>query len=257
MKGLSKEKRMEIIGDGSILAGYRGSVAHGTYTPKYGITEMDDKDVISVCIPGPEYYIGLKGYNTEQREVLGDDGCCWDFVIYELKHFIRLLMKANPNVLSLLWLPEHLYIKRTKYGDMLVENRNLFATKRAYHSFIGYAKGQLHRMTHVNTSDLGAKRKALVDRFGYDTKNASHLVRILRTGLEFLTDGEIHVVREDAQELIDIKNGEYPLKRIIEESEKLFELSREAYVRTELPNYPDVGKIEAVLMEILGEYLCL
>ena len=55
---------------------------------------------------------------------------------------------------------------------------------------------------------MGEKRKRLVEKFGYDTKNASHLIRLLRMGMEFLVDGELHVEREDAKELLRIKGRE-------------------------------------------------
>jgi len=52
---------------------------------------------------------------------------------------------------------------------------------------------------------MGAKRKSLVEKFGYDTKNAAHLILLLRMGIEFLSVGVLHVKRHDAQELLEIK----------------------------------------------------
>ena len=65
------------------------------------------------------------------------------------------------------------------------------------------------------------KRAELESRFGYDTKHASHLIRLLRTGLEILRDGKLSVNRVDAQDLSDIRNGAYSYDEIMTETEHL------------------------------------
>ena len=168
LKGLSSEQINDLVPQGIILLGYRGSVAHGTYTPSYGGSEHDDKDIMGVMIPPIENYFGLTQSDHHDRMITGKDGVMWDSVTYEIKKYVSLLLKSNPNVLSLLWLPEHLYIHISPEGQQLIDNRDIFVSKQAYHAFAGYASGQAHRMTHVNTSDLGAKRKALIEKFGFD-----------------------------------------------------------------------------------------
>ena len=149
---------------------------------------------------------------------------------------MKLLIKGNPNVLSFLWLPQNLYLKVSDAGQMLIDNRDLFATKEVYHSFMGYARGQMHRMENLgSTRDLGAKRKELVKKFGYDTKNASHLIRLVRMCFEFLVDGNLKIQRKDAPELIDIKTGKWTLDQVKKEAQRLFNLVDEAYIKSPLP----------------------
>jgi len=255
LKGLTKEQCATLVPQETILLGYRGSVAHGTYTPTYGQNEHDDKDIMGVFIAPREHYLGLTQIKQRDTMLEGKDGVTWDSVNYELRKFVRLLLKSNPNVMSLLWLPEHLYIDISPYGQRLIDNRDIFLTKQAYHSFVGYAHGQLHRMTHINSSDLGAKRKELVAKFGYDCKNAGHLIRLLRMGIEFLTDGELHIVREDACELKEIKNGKWTLDRVVTESTRLFDLAQKAYIHSPLPPKPDFQKAEELVMGILSDEL--
>ena len=255
LKGLTRGQCDEIAPRGAILVGYRGSVAHGTYTPTYDKSEHDDKDIMGVFLGPLEHYLGLTQVKTQEKMIRGKDGVLWDSVFYELRKFISLLLKSNPNVMSLLWLPEHLYIHVSPIGQKLIDNRDIFASKQAYHSYSGYAYSQLKRMTHVNSSDLGAKRKELVARFGFDTKNAGHLIRLLREGIEFLTDGEIHVVREDASELKEIKNGEWTLEAVVTQATRLFDLAQKAYINSPLPPKPDFHKAEGLLAGILAEHL--
>lgn len=231
-----------------ILAGYRGSISHGTYSSDKD--SIDDKDAIFICVPPLDYYFGLKHYGRRgTKEIKRDE---WDIVVYELRKFARLLANSNPNVLSLLWLPERHYLKKTQTGEILIANRNLFATKKAYKSFSGYAYSQLIRMQRAeHYGYMGKKRKELVERFGYDTKNAVHLVRLLRMGIEFLTDGELYVEREDASQLLAIKRGEYTLEQIKAIADSLFGTMQYAYINSSLPKAPDREKINKLCLDIL------
>jgi predicted nucleotidyltransferase len=256
LKGLSEQQCAELFSDhfqsplNMVLGGYRGSIAHGTYVPSTDPHSIDDKDIMGVYIGKKEHYIGF-----EEREVLERKIDEWDVVLYELRKFVRLLLKSNPNVLMMLWLPEKYYIFKNVYGESLIKNRNLFVSKYAYHSFSGYAYGQFHRMTNFKFEGyMGEKRKALVEKFGYDTKNASHLIRLLKMGIEFLTEGNLHVEREDATQLISIKKGEWTLDQVKREADRLFALAQETYIQSKLPDKPESEKIERLLMQIIEHY---
>jgi len=236
--------------DEAILIGYRGSIAHGTYIPQADPDSVDDKDVMAVVIPDLEYYFGLAQWGSRgTRTIMQDE---WDVVVYEFRKIISLLFKGNPNVLSILWLDPTDYIYKDDAGERLIEKRSLFATCKAYHSFVGYAHGQLHRMTHhAFEGYMGEKRKALVRKYGYDIKNAAHLIRLLRMGIEFLTEGELYVKREDASQLLEIKRGEWSLEQVCKEADRLFVLAQEAYIHSALPKEPDIRKVNALCCEIL------
>lgn len=242
------------LNEWNIIHAYRGSIAHGMYIAKSNPDSIDDKDTMAICIPPIEYYFGLKNYSSRGTKEIKQEE--WDIVIYEFKKFVYLLKLGNPNVMSLLWLTKEYYINVTESGQKLIDNRNLFIGKHCYKSFVGYAKGQLHRMTHMAFEGyMGEKRKSLVQRYGYDTKNASHLIRLLRMGIEFLTTGELIVLREhDATELLDIKKGEWSLERVKEESSRLFILAEEAYVRSTIPINVDENKIDKLCVEILTNH---
>ena len=98
---------------------------------------------------------------------------------------------------------------------------------------------------------MGEKRKKLVEKFGYDTKNAAHLIRLLRMGIEFLSTGKLNVMREDAKQLIQIKKGEFSLEKIKEMAEKLFDDARQSLINCSLPEEPEYKKAEDMLMNII------
>ena len=236
--------------DWSILAGYRGSIAHGMYVPQENPTSVDDKDLMAVCVPPPDCYVGLNDYGSRgTKEIKRGE---WDVVIYELKKFMLMLQQGNPNVLGMLWLGENYYTHMTEQGRMLIRRRNLFVGRHVYNSFAGYAHGQLHRMTHAACEGyMGEKRKKLVELFGYDTKNAAHLIRLLRMAIEFLKDGELYVLRQDAQQLLEIKRGEWTLEQVKAEADRLFKLTDQAYVESKLPAAPQKEAISALCQDII------
>ncbi len=231
------------------LAGYRGSIAHGTAGDI-----IDDVDVVGVFIAPDNHYFGLTA--MEHIERIGVEGK-YDFALFELRKYFRLLLKSNPNVLSLLWLPQNLYIIQAEWGHTLVENREIFMSKHLYKSFGGYAYGQLRRMTHACTNQAyqGKKRRERFEKFGYDCKNAAHLIRLLRMGIEALLTGEINVARHDAKQLKEIKRGEWSLSQVEKEAERLQHLLDEAFVKCSLPSKPDFAKAENLLISILKREL--
>jgi hypothetical protein len=227
--------------DWCILHGYRGSVAHGMYEPNSEPGSIDDKDTMAVCVPSLEHYFGLRQYGSRgTRKMVG------------------LLAGENPNVLALLWLPQNLYIKQTTAGRLLVSYRSLFVGRHVYKPFVGYATQQLYKMEHgAHKGYMGEKRKALVAKHGYDTKNASHLIRLLRMGIEFLRDGVLNVDRGgyDAVELLAIKHGEWSLERVKEEAERLFRRAEEVYDRSTLPAGPNREQVGALCVRIVQQAL--
>jgi hypothetical protein len=193
-----------------------------------------------------------------------------------------LAAKGNPNVLSLLWTPP---LYATVEGQALIAHRKLFVSKRAYHAFGGYAHGQLQRMTNWKneqeagcgcqgdfhegecamnlargrgsqkryaTGFMGAKRKAAVEKLGYDSKNAAHLIRLLNMGIEFLQTGELQVDRtgNDAEMLMMIKRGQYALESLQDMAEELFEVLKTSLLKSPLPEDPDYVGINKLLYEL-------
>jgi len=168
-----------------LFAAYRGSVAHGTYLPGSDPHSVDDIDLIGCCYGGLDHYFGLEDWGSRgTRELRVEiNGTLYDCVYYELRKFLRLLAQANPNVLASLWMEPEYYPRFSPEAKILLHCRRLFLTQQAYRSFVGYAYSQLKDVTRNKFSGyMGEKRKALVKKFGYDVKHASHLIRLLRMG---------------------------------------------------------------------------
>lgn len=240
------------ISDWSILSAYRGSIVHGTYMGIKDLYSTDDKDVMIICVPPASYYLGLETHGLGKKGVKEIFRGQWDIVCYEARKAVRLLLKGNPNILNLLWLRENDYIKVTAAGQLLMSHRSYFNGKHVYNSFVGYARGQMHRMTHgAHEGYMGAKRKELFNRHGYDVKNASHLIRLLRMAVEYLSMGELNVFRKDASELIDIKKGKWSLGEVEDEAKRLFNLADRALITSNLPDRPDREVISGLCQDVI------
>lgn len=97
---------------------------------------------------------------------------------------------------------------------------------------------------------MGEKRKAIVRKYQYDVKNAAHLIRLLRMGIEFLETGVLQVYRTDAAELMAIKRGEWTLDQVKVEAEQLFARMADAFAASSLAPKPDFDAANTLLMKI-------
>jgi predicted nucleotidyltransferase len=222
--------------------------------PNNDPNSIDDIDLMGVYMAPPEEYLSAFQIRKPHTEKFINE---WDVVNYEYKKFVGMLLKSNPNVLGMLWLRPNHYIETTPIGKILIANRNLFVSKKVYYSFTNYADSQIKKMTRFSYEGyMGQKRKSLVDKFGYDCKNAAHCIRLLKMGIEFLVDGQLNVFRStDAKWLLNIKTGGWTLEEVKAEAERLFKLADEAYVRSTLPVEPKYDEIDKVVQDTLYDYL--
>ena len=98
-------------------------------------------------------------------------------------------------------------------------------------------------------------RAALEEKFGYDTKHALHLVRLLRMALEILATGEVIVKRPDREELLAVKQGTWKFDDLIDYAEKTHQQVQQARETSRLPEFPDKAELNLLCSEILGECL--
>lgn len=100
------------------------------------------------------------------------------------------------------------------------------------------------------------KRAELEAKWGYDTKHAMHLVRIMRMCEEILNTGEIIVERPDRAELIAIRDGSWSYDRLIEwaqdQDQELTKLYDSCII---LPRAPDIKKLDALCVELVEGFL--
>lgn len=220
----------------------------------YGMQTSDsDYDVMGLFLPPVDYLIGLK--NVEQVVIPKTDGV--EGTIFEFRKWFRLMINQNPNVLELLWQHDSMYVYRDEtIWPILFNRRSEFLSKRLKHSFAGYAFAQLQRLNKLNEKvNQNKKRLEEFQKFGYSTKNASHLFRLLNTAFDALVDKEIQVMRPERQLLIAIREGVYSYEQILLMANDKFARIEEAYMRSDLRNRIDFDAANKFLTSTIFNYL--
>lgn len=238
----------------SLLA-YRGSISHGLFIDdKNSEWASDDIDLLGVYFNTPEEYLSLKIPDIKCEHMIDQ----YDVVFYEFKNFVKMLSKANPNVFTLLWYTEDCLLTKDFYGRALIDLRDIFVSKKIYYTFKSYADNCLKLVSKefVYAGYMGAKRKALAKKVGYDSKNAAHCIRLLKMLNEFLLTHEFKVKRtEDRQELLDIKTGKWKINDVKSYVELLVNDLTLNFNKSDLPESPDFDAINKLLTDIMYDYL--
>lgn len=99
-------------------------------------------------------------------------------------------------------------------------------------------------------------RAALEAKYGYDTKHAYHLVRLIRMCGEVLSTGKVIVKRPDREELLSIRNGAWSYDQLIEFAESEDIKLNELYLTsTVLPKSPDREKLDQLCISLVEKSL--
>lgn len=97
------------------------------------------------------------------------------------------------------------------------------------------------------------QRAALEIQFGYDTKHAMHLIRLLRMAIEILETNHVEVYRPDREELLAIRDGAWKYDFLIEQCEWLDSRIEAAAARSALPAEPEGDAINRLCVSIVEE----
>lgn len=123
---------------GLIYLANHGSHAYGTASPQ------SDVDIKGVAIPPAAYFLGFA--SVFEQTVSSTPV---DLVVYGIRKFMHLAADCNPSIIEVLWVDERDILFMSEAGKTLREHRANFLSRKAVHTFSGYAIGQLKRIkTH-------------------------------------------------------------------------------------------------------------
>lgn len=118
----------------------RGSVAYNLNTPE------SDVDMGGVYMSPIENILDL-GYDYQEQ--VSDDKS--DVVFYEVKRYLHLLIKSNPNILESLFIPKEFVIGEVHpIMKHIIDNRDMFISKNCIHSLVQYSKSQIEKARGLN-----------------------------------------------------------------------------------------------------------
>lgn len=192
----------EHLGKHVILLGLSGSYSYGTNN------ENSDIDVRGVTLNRKSDLIGL----THFEQYVDTQT---DTAIYGFMKMITLLLSCNPNTIELLGLNKEHYLYLHPLGQELIDNAHLFLSKRAIHSFGGYADAQLRRLQNAMARDTYPQREKEQHIFN-SVKNAMYDFRkryepFENGAIRIYTDKAVHPDFE-TEIFVDANLSHYPLR---------------------------------------------
>lgn len=205
----------------------------------YGLDhDASDTDRRGVYVPPARAHWSLFGV-PEQLENDVTQECYW-----EVGKFIQLALKANPNVLEVLYSPlvEH----ADEFGQRLLSARGIFLSRLIYQTFNGYAMSQFRKLEQDVRNHGSVK-----------WKHAMHLVRLLIAGKSALQTGILPVrVETDRDELLAIRDGQMAWSEVDAWRLRLHSEFEAAYAATSLPERPDYTRANELLISIRQDVAC-
>jgi predicted nucleotidyltransferase len=241
-----------------------GSFAYGVSSDTsdcdvYGFS-IPDKSLVFPHLNGEIEGFGPKGprfevwtqHHIKDETALGNTGREYDFSIYSIIKYFDLVMNANPNMIDSLFVPVRCITHITPIGQMVRDNRHLFLSKKAWHSFKGYSYQQIHKI-RTKSPTVGSKRREMIEEFGYDVKFAYHVVRLMNEIEQILTEGDLDLERSREQ-LKSIRRGDWTVDQIeryfMDNETRLAKL----YDASSLPHKPRMEEIKQLLLDCLEQH---
>ena len=332
-----------------IFEAITGSKAYGLDTP------TSDTDIRGVYVVPKAMF-----YSLEYPEQVSNETN--DIVYYELRRFIELLLKNNPNIMEILDVPQHCVLLQHEVMNVL--KPELFLSKLCEKTFANYAFTQIKKAYGLEkkiVNPVDAERKSVLDfcfvyqskeavpanaflehnnmleenvgltviphlrdcyniyhsreysysgivrketsndvalssipkgeapvgmlyfnRDGYsvyckkyreywewvekrnderykttmshgknyDSKNMMHVFRLLLMAKEIATEKKVNVFRKDREFLLDIKEGKFEYDELVKNAEGLKDELPQLYANSNLPDGPDVEKVNELLIQI-------
>lgn len=169
-----------------------------------------------------------------------------DLTAYSLRKFVRLAAAGNPSVLVPLFVPDDAILYITEFGRELREKRDMLLSKRMAASFGGYLHSQRRGLMGLRSGGTRNRgRRDLREKYSFDTKFASHMVRLGYEGVELLETGKLTLPMPmpQRQRLLELRQGKRTKKWALDTAkryEEKIELLKES---SRLPDNPDWVKI--------------
>ena len=189
------------LGNNIILLGLGGSYAYGTNT------ENSDLDIRGIATHNAEDILTRKGFEQVVNEAT-------DTTVYSLEKIVNLLSNCNPNTIEILGLEPWQYLYIGYIGQELIKNKDMFLSKRAAHSFGGYATAQLRRLSNktVRTVEQEQREKHILAsienaRYSYPDKYFNYPEDSIKLYIDKAIQEDY-----DTEIFMDINLKHYPLR---------------------------------------------
>ena len=207
--------------------------------------------VIYRCVVGSTAYgLSQEGSDTDRRGFyLPPAGLEWSLagvpeqldtgheeVYWEIEKFIRLALKANPNVLECLYSP--LLETCTPLARELIDLRHIFLSQYVHRTYNAYVLSQFKKL-----------EQDLRNHSQIRWKHVMHLIRLLLSGVVVLRQGFVPLrVDEHRDRLLAIRRGDVVWEDVERWRLALHRELDEALKATPLPEHPNYERANDFLI---------
>lgn len=219
-----------VVREHVVLMVETGSLVYGTNLPGQG-----DIDLFGVAVMPPSDVLGMSPFKSMVWRTAGvsarstDDDT--DQAVHSLRKFLSLCAAGNPSIVQNLWTPREHILSTLEVAEVIRRRRHGFITKKAGYRFLGYMNRQRLRMIDSRRDEDDPLKRAprsnrpeLVDKYGYDTKFAMHMLRLGIQGHELLTRGRLTLpmAANHREVLLSVRRGEWDYDALIELSHEVY-----------------------------------
>lgn len=217
-----------------------GSHLYGCSVP------TSDIDTRGFVVPPAEYLLNREQW--EQHETKDPDTVIWSF-----PKFFNLLERFSPNTAEIIFAPKEHILEVTESGQLMIDNRHLFVSKKLIKPMQGFAFGEWKKAVDYfdQMRKLGAQRKDHISTFGYSIKNAYHAVRLLEECIELLQTGTITFPRPNADFLRQIRHGEIAVEVVKARYEELDAQVPNELAKSSIPDDVDRYRLNELFYNII------
>jgi uncharacterized protein len=200
-----------------------GSTAYGLAGPE------SDVDRRGFYLPPAELQWSLAGV-PEQLETDREE------VYWEVEKFVRLALKANPNVLETLYSPLVEYA--SPIAQELLEIRAIFLSRHVHRTYNAYVLSQFKKL-----------EQDLRNRQHVRWKHVMHLIRLLLSGVTVLREGFVPLqVKRERERLLAIRHGEIAWEEVEAWRLGLHRELDQALEESPLSEHPDYERANEFLL---------
>ena len=137
--------------------------------------------------------IGLDRFEHQDLKSETEDSFYW-----ELRHFLNLLRRGNTQGLELLF--NQYWLEKDPVFQQVIDARDqLLDTKAMFRSLKGYIYSERRLANGERSGQLGGKRRAEIEKYGFSPKNFVQLLRLCWAGTWFFRTGRFPVNVKDAE----------------------------------------------------------
>jgi predicted nucleotidyltransferase len=235
---LKQEVKYDTIKRLIVFECVRGSTA-------YGLTvEGSDVDKAGIFVLPPHLVWGLREYKDNVQNQSADD------TYHEIAKLIRLACQGNPNIIEMgeiSRMPELVTIspENELIQELFDRWSELFVSKYVFRAYQGYA-----------IAEFKSLEKQLKNQGNIRWKHACHLLRLLWSGIECMTNGRIVVRPPDPirEKLLEVRRGEWSLDQFKKWRLELQDKFQKAFDKAELPKRAKFDAASDLLIRIRQHY---